>query len=77
MSVSEYNYENEPAVSRVRPKKKHPVLVTVLVLASLVFVAAIAAVILTATAVGAAVGPAEAVGGPVLAAAQTDGTLRG
>lgn len=40
-------------------------------------VAAIAAVILTATAVGAAVGPAEAVQGPVLAGAQVDGTLRG
>jgi hypothetical protein len=41
-------------------------------------VAAIAALILTTTAVGAAVGPAEAVAGPLVAAAtQTDGTVRG
>ena len=41
-------------------------------------VAAIAALVLTATAVGAAVGPAEAVDGPILAAAhQIDGTARG
>jgi hypothetical protein len=40
-------------------------------------VAALAALVLTATAVGAAVGPAEAVDGPVLAAASVDGTVRG
>ncbi len=40
-------------------------------------VAAVAALVLTATAVGAAVGPAEAIQGPVLAAAQTDGAVRG
>ena len=40
--------------------------------------AALAALILTSTAVGAAVGPAEAVDGPILAAAhQIDGTARG
>ena len=41
-------------------------------------VAAVAALVLTATAVGAAVGPAEAVNGSVFAAAhQIDGTVRG
>jgi hypothetical protein len=40
-------------------------------------VAAVAALILTATAVGAAVGPAEAVDGTILAAALVDGTVRG
>ena len=40
-------------------------------------VAAVAALILTATAVGAAVGPAETVDGPILAAALADGTVRG
>jgi hypothetical protein len=40
-------------------------------------VAAVAALILTATAVGAAVGPAEAVDRPVLAAASVDGIVRG
>jgi hypothetical protein len=40
-------------------------------------VAAVAALILTTTAVGAAVGPAEMVDGPVLAAHQIDGTVRG
>ena len=39
-------------------------------------VAAIAALVLTATAVGAAVGPAEMVQGPVLAAAQLDVSAR-
>jgi hypothetical protein len=40
-------------------------------------VAAVAALVLTATAVGAAVGPAEMVQGPVLASVQIDGTVRG
>jgi hypothetical protein len=40
-------------------------------------VAAFAALILTTTAVGAAVGPAEAVDGPILAAASIDSTVRG
>jgi hypothetical protein len=39
-------------------------------------VAAVAALVLTATAVGAAVGPAEMVQGPVLAAAQLDVSAR-
>lgn len=43
IAVSEYNYENEPVSSRVRPKKKHPVRATLLIMISLVVVAAIVA----------------------------------
>jgi hypothetical protein len=40
-------------------------------------VAAVAALVFTATAVGAAVGPAEAVDAPIFANLQIDGTVRG
>jgi hypothetical protein len=40
-------------------------------------VAAVAALVFTATAVGAAVGPAEAVDAPIFASLQIDGTVRG
>lgn len=40
-------------------------------------VAAVAAIVLTATAVGAAVAPAEAVASPVFASHQADGSARG
>ncbi|WP_307843219.1 LCP family protein [Arthrobacter sp. MSA 4-2] len=41
--MSEYDYEDEPASSRVRPKKKHPVRTTLLIMTAFVVVASIVA----------------------------------